>query len=205
MSVQNRSPAIKMWIKDVLDNDFVETEQQNGLKIGEILVVRANLIGVVISKVQEGRQGEIQAIEIEDSTGKICARTFDFAKNNADIGDCIFLIGRLRTYNNQKYIATEIIKKIDHPEWIELRRKELPLVEEKQTAPPIIEEKKGIEAETELQKILLLIKQKDTGQGVDYDEILQAINSSKAEQMLQTLIQTGEIFHLTPTKIKVLE
>ena len=34
------------------------------------------------------------------------------------------IIGRPREYMNEKYIVTEILKKVDNPAWIELRKKE---------------------------------------------------------------------------------
>lgn len=205
MNTLNRSPAAKIWIKDINDAEFIDGEQ-SGIQLGDQIISRVNLMGVVINKTQEGQQGDIQTIDIEDATGKIQARTFDAVKkSNADVGDCVFLIGRVRKYNNQKYIATEIIKKINQPEWIEVRKKETPLQLQEQKIQPLQEEKKPIEKETELQKIILLIKQKDTGAGVDYDELQKEINSPNAEDMLQLLVQTGEIFHITPTRIKVLE
>ena len=201
--MQQKNTAVKIWIADINNNPLIQGDKTNpqGIIIDNQTITRINIIGAIINKTYEGKNKEIQTIEIEDNTGKICARTFEPTKHTkAEIGDCTLIIGKPRTYNNQKYIATEIIKKITDFNWIELRKKQLPaLKNEPQT------ETKQEPQEQETEKILLLIKQKDTGQGADYDEIIKEINKTNAEQILQTMIQTGEIFHTSPTKIKVLE
>lgn len=201
--MQQKNTAVKMWIADINNNPVTQGDKNNpqGIIINNQTITRINTIGVIINKIYEGKNGEIQTIEIEDGTGKIFARTFETIKHpKIEIGDCVLIIGKPRIYNNQKYIATEITKKITNFNWIELRKKELPEHKKENITEKIRET-----PEQETEKILLIIKQKDDGAGAEYEEILKEINTPNAEQILQNMIKTGEIFHTTPTKIKVLE
>ncbi len=206
MNTQTRICAQKVWIAEILNGKYVQGDDQTPAHIfsNNKNLLRVNLLGAIVAKTKEGQNNEIQTIELEDSTGKIFARTFDSKPINADIGDCIFLIGKIRAYNNQIYIAAEIIKKILQIEWISLRRQELPLPKEEPKIE-VIQELPQQEQENTAAKILELIRQKDPGNGADYEEIIQQSKIADAEKIIQTLIQKGEIFHVAPSKIKVLE
>src|SRR3989344_6511949 len=131
MPSQNTSHAEKIWISEILNGDYSSGDDKTPAQItcGKKTFSKVNLLGVVINKTVDGPQEEIQTIEIEDTTGKIPARTFDSKKAQIEVGDCIFLIGRPRMYNQQKYLIIDIAKKITQQEWIEVRQKELPLPE----------------------------------------------------------------------------
>lgn len=206
--IDTTGTAIKMWIKDVLTAKYTpgNDQTQSVLQIQDKKIIRVNIICVVVNKI---KQETIQTIDLEDGTGKIQARTFDTTKNlNVEVGDCIFLIGKPREYNNQKYIAIEITKKINQPEWIEVRKKEIPLpviqteIIAEKNKEQIIEQD---EESSKLLQIITLIKQNDEGNGAEYEKIIQDSKIPNTEQMLQTLLRNGEIFKVSPGKIKVLE
>lgn len=206
MNTQTRHCAQKVWIAEILNGKFIQGDDQTPAHVfsNNKNLLRVNILGAIVAKTKEGQNNEIQTIELEDGTAKISARTFDSKEIKAEIGDCVFLIGKIRAYNNQIYIAAEIIKKIEQIEWIQLRKKELPAPKEEQK-PEVTQELPKQEQENTAAKILELIRKKDPGNGADYDEIIQQSKIVDAEKIIQTLIQKGEIFHVAPSKIKVLE
>ena len=54
-------------------------------------------------------------------------------------------------------------------------------------------------------KIFDFIKQKDNGNGADFNEIVENYKESNAEKLIQFLLKEGEVFEISPGKLKVLE
>ena len=210
---QKRQVAYKATIKEILDGKYVVEEGWipnyiqclDGRKIARI-----NLIAVVIEK-PINPDINFESIILDDSTGKISVRDFEkkgiFSKIN--IGDVILMIGRPREYGNERYVLPEIIKKIDNPEWIklrklELRNKDINLQEEVQK--PIQKQREevieDVHKETSSEKIIDFIKKNDCGDGVD---ISQIIPLKDGEKTVRSLLELGEIFEVRPGRVKVLE
>jgi len=71
------------------------------------------------------------------------------------------------------------------------------------------EEKVGLEEKTEevmlpVQKILQLIKELDLGEGAMVDEIIEKSPIVNSEQLIEKMLEKGEIFQISPGKVKVL-
>ncbi|VVB80899.1 Uncharacterised protein [uncultured archaeon] len=113
---------------------------------------------------------------VDDSTGSILIRTFENAFDTK-IGDTVLVIGRPRIYDNQCYILGEIVKKID-PKWLEIREKIHPR-----------------------QDPISIIRALDTGEGADYQKVVNKIGEDKVIHLLST----GEIFETRPGKLRILE
>lgn len=201
MDIQKRAPAVKVWIHDILNaTHHPDEENTNTLILKDTRnIFRVNILAIVINKTNDA----IQTLDLEDGTGHIYARIFENDKiTPADVGDCILLIGRPREYQHTKYIAAEIIKKINDPLWITIRKLENPKTHypsQEQTAetsiqPPI----------NDTQKILDLITAKDTGSGAEYEEIIHESHLPNAETIIKLLLENGDIFHVSPGKIKLL-
>ena len=127
-----RQIARKILLSTIINNEYViEKEQEpNYLKVAPNLkIYRANVIAVVVGK---EKIGMITNLLLDDSSGKITARIFEESKSikNVEVGDCIQLIGKIRIYNEEKYISPEIVKKID-TQWLKLRSVELKKSNEK--------------------------------------------------------------------------
>ncbi len=125
-SKNQRQIAYKILLSTIIDNEYViEKEQEpNYLKVSpDIKIYRANVIAVVVGK---EKIGMITNLLLDDSSGKITARIFEESKSikNVEVGDCIQLIGKIRVYNEEKYVSPEIIKKIDLL-WLRVRSIEL--------------------------------------------------------------------------------
>ena len=90
-----------------------------GLKVS-----RVNIIAAMIYKSEDFNYS---SAVIDDGTGRIQLRSFE---NNAyfskiDVGDIVLIIGKIREFNNEKYIVPEILKRINNAKWVDVRRLEL--------------------------------------------------------------------------------
>ncbi len=216
---QKRQIAYKLKINQILEGTY---HQQEGWNPNYLLtqdnqkVSRANLIAVVVSQTQDQTTNLI----LDDGSGQITARIFDPPKNPLPkIGDTIIIIAKIREYNNQKYLMPEIIKTIKNQKWIEVRKLELKniqvpkKIEEEKTEPQNendegLEKSKASPEEISLvpyENILDLIKKLDQGQGADVDQIIKQSTLSDCEKLIEELLKEGDIFEISPGKVKILK
>lgn len=212
MENKQRQIAYKVRISRILKGEYVREEGwlPNYIIIEENRVSRINIMGVVIAKTDNKENGEIL---VDDKTGKISVRAFNnpLIFNNIKIGDFVLLIGRPREYNNEKYVVPEIIKKIQKS-WFELRLIELnklknqtliqtgKIKDEKQIKEELILDQ-IIKSKINSEDILGLIKRWDKGGGADYEKLVEKLGD---EKIIKTLLEEGEIFEITPGKLKAL-
>jgi len=209
METRKRQVAYKVKINDILKGEYVKEEGEwapNYITLGNKKISRVNLMVVVVSK-QNLENANYQLLVVDDGSGRISIRSFD-ENNNFDgieIGDILLVIGRPREYLNEKYIVSEILKKINNPLWIEVRKLEL---SNKKEATEQIEKAEIKEEEIEEDvntKIFNLIKEADNGEGADIEDIIKKSNIRKAEEILKKLLEHGEVFEIRPGKLKILE
>ena len=172
-------------------------------------------MAVVVSK-QDSENANSQSLLIDDGSGRISIRTFEEGNkfNNVGVGDFVLVVGRPREYLNEKYIVSEILKKVGDPLWVELRKLELESgkTDGKQTGES---EDKHTDSKIEIKeeavvedintKIFNLIKDVDRGEGADTQEIITKSNIDEAESIIKKLLEHGEVFEIKPGKLKVLE
>lgn len=204
---QKRQIAYKVRIKDILDGRYVKEEgwQPNYIVTEDNREVsRVNLMGIIVEKQFEFDRA---IAIIDDGSGKITIRTFnDINLDNLEIGDILLVIGRPREYNNEKYIMPEILRKIKNKKWIDFRKKELEKeLREVKEEEKIEKEVKEERIESPSEKIFNLIKKLDSGDGVNFDEVINKVNIENAEKIINNLLIEGEIFQNKPGKLKVLE
>ena len=199
-----RSVAVKVSIKDVLQSQYIHSNEDNPSYLKwKIDIIRLNLMGVVIKK---EKVGSITNILVEDGTGEIVIRLFE--ENNQleelNVGDTILIVGKPREYNQERYVAPEIIKKIN-PLWLKVRSLEIPKSEKVEENKPIerpVQKKEEIVLPFE--KITQLIKELDKGEGVLIEEIIEKSSISETEQVIEKMLANGDIFQNNPGKVKVL-
>jgi len=197
-----RLVAKKIRISDLLKGKYVKEEgwTPNYIITEYGNVSRANILATVIAKNEDG------SFLIDDGSANINVRSFDEKIFNVDIGDLILIIGKPREWNNQKYILPELVRKIEDKRWSEVRKLELKNLKKTEQQETKISE--PVEEEiisSPYQKMLDLIRKKDTGQGAEYQEILILSNLRDSEKILTTLLEEGEIFEIKPGRLKVLE
>ena len=121
-----RQVAYKIPIKEIHRGDFIKENEDTPnylLTSDEKKIYRLNLIGIIINK---ELVGSITNLFIEDGTGNIIVRSFEENKyvETINVGEIILVIGKVRVFNDQKYISPEIIKKTT-ANWLKLRSIEL--------------------------------------------------------------------------------
>ena len=113
---QKRNIAFKIKISDILSADLSSLD-----------ISRVNVIATLVDKVE--KPNYISSI-IDDGTGSISLRGFEnkniFSK--VDVGDIVLVIGKVREFNNEKYLIPEIIKKVNNVQWVDIRKLEEVLV-----------------------------------------------------------------------------
>ncbi len=209
-----RNVAVKSAIKEIILSTFVLENEQNpnhllteeGQKI-----FRINVIATIISK---EKQGSITNLLIDDGTDKIIARSFEDNEtiNCLKIGDVISIIGKVRVYNQEKYISPEIIKPV-HPLWLKIRSLELKTKIEKyhfKTDGCLQDLKAKSAAEVQedsllpIQKLSKIIEELDQGDGVPIELILDKSPLENTDQLIEKMLRTGDLFQNKPGKIKIL-
>ncbi|MDD5086995.1 MAG: OB-fold nucleic acid binding domain-containing protein [Candidatus Nanoarchaeia archaeon] len=224
---QKRQVACKARISELIRGEYVKEQGWNPNYISTEdgrQISRINLIAAVISLNDDGNQ---QSVVVDDGSANIQLRTFE--KNEMlsllDVGDIVLVIGRPREYGSEKYIMPEIIKKIENKKWIDVRKLELDIEENKKRGlKSNIKEKQDIKKEKEYsieeidekpeikinmgkdhETIYDKVKELDNGDGADIDEIIKKSKVSNAEEIIKKFMMEGEMFEIRPGKIKILE
>lgn len=204
---QERQVAVKLRIKEIKEGDYVTEEgwkpnyllTKRGIKVS-----RANLMGVVLDKEENG---SMVNLVLDDGSGKIMVRSFEEIKGlkSIGVGESVLVVGKLRAYNEEKYVAPEIIKKVNKT-WLKVRGLELeenclsgdPEVPAEEESP-VEEEEFMVAKNTE---IIEVIKELDKGEGALIEEVVEKIE--KGEEMVEKMLEKGEIFQNLPGRVKVL-
>ena len=130
METENKSffrfPAEKISIQELEEGEYIEEKEQNP----NYLLVNKNKkifrINIIATLVHKELRGSVTSILIDDGSGKITLRIFEENKTafHLEVGDVVQVIGKIRIFNQEKYIFPEIIKKIN-PVWLKVRSLEV--------------------------------------------------------------------------------
>lgn len=196
---RKRDIAHKITIINLLNAPYVKTEsdQPNYIEWAGMQIGRINVIGVLVSK----EQGDIPSVVLDDGSGLVRVTIFDEAMyDQTQVGSTALIIGRIREYDGSRYISAEIVKGVDS-RWADVRKRELSRQVQSQ-------DKEEVAAETVIgngvsTKVYELVKELDEGNGADTSIILEKVDD--AEQIIKSLLETGDLFEVAPGKLKVLE
>lgn len=185
-----------------------------GLKVN-----RAMVAGIVIET------GE-KTITIDDSTDTIKVQSFEEfpAFDNIKPKDTVLIIGKVREYGADKYIAPEIcskirlddvkyfnenkekLKKIYSEGKIEQKTIEAEFSNGQDVVKEIVEEKmESTNNNNYIEKVLTYIEDEDQGSGVEKVKILDKFPIEDIGDVIDTLILEGDIFEIKPSVFKVLK
>ncbi len=225
-----RQTAYKIKINTLLEEKYVKTDgwNPNFIIMNGIEISRVNVIGAVISNELE-TFGSVayRNVMIDDGTGKISLRNFENpeALSGIEVADVVLVIGKLREYGSERYILSEIVKKIEDKRWIEQRNLEIELLlrkikrkmpakenEEAVVTEEVVEKAenfiaKDAEIKNNSHSVYELVKDLDKGDGADYEEVLKKANFNhikNAENVIRKLLESGEIFEIRAGRLKVI-
>src|SRR3989338_6698807 len=182
-----RQPANIIWVSSINNGIYVKQEGEfapNYVDINGKKVSRINLIATVIQKT-ETEENRFSSITLDDGSAQIRAKVWGEdtrIMKEINVSDLVLVIGKLREYQQEMYIVPEVLKKIS-------------VQEEKMT---------GSNEQTR-QKIINKIEELDKGDGAEISEVLSksGMREEDAEKILQSLVLEGEVFNISPTKIKL--
>ena len=202
---QKRQVAYKARISDILNSGFAKDDMSAGyIKLNGLNVSRVNVIASIILKSGDGMS--YNSAMIDDGTGKIILRTFENTNlfSGVDVGDIVLVVGKIRVYNNERYIFPEIVKKLEKTEWMSLRKIELKnnIIE---VDNPAAEEIVDDPIQNTNQEVYILIKRLDSGEGASIEEVISESKNPDAEKIIGRLLENGDVFEIRPGKLKVLE
>ncbi len=227
-----RSTAYRIKLKNIVNSDYEKREGFNPsvIKYNNLEISRVNIIASVVGKYLTDDQNYC-AITIDDGSETIRIKNFGAEVNiikNVDIGDIVRVIGKIKEYNDEKYIVGELVKKIN-PNWLIVNELQLTSnsennnskinessneinsikLEENTDEEEIIsisssEEKSSINIK---QEILNYIKNNDSGSGVMMDIVTSTIKeeNDKIKDALFELLKVGEIYEPKKGILKILD
>src|SRR3989338_1031194 len=188
---QKRQIACKVNILDIL----------NGTNFS-----RVNIIATLVYKSEDLNY---DSAIIDDGGGRILVRGFEKSNifSNVDVGDVVLVVGKIRDFNNERYIIPEILKKVEDAGWMNVRKLEL------RKSSVVIEDTTkdkngGLIEDIKLDnhaEVYDLIKKLDEGDGVLIDDVIKSSKIGDAEEIINRLLENGDIFEIKPGKLKILE
>ena len=193
-----RYVAYKIYPEEFLDNEVID----NALIIEGRKVRRVRILG----KVENINIGNIISFYVDG----VNVRYFEDKPVYIEEGDIVDVIGRPRTYDGEKYVMAEIIRKRDE-RWTKLRDLEI-----KKTRKYLLERAEPYEEDLEEEiyaeilnpdiikdKILVLIEK--VGE-ITFEELAGMVNipEEDLEKYLSELKESGDIFEPRPGVYKTL-
>ncbi len=193
-SIPSRSIAQKVFIKELHDADRE--------------LSRVRVLATVVDKFVSDT-GSFGSLTLDDGSDTVQARVFreDLEKIGAiRPGDLVDLIGRVREYNGENYIALETAARVEDPNWELVRKLELYMrpeggvvvaaaeAQEENASGPLVEEESISEDKGIL--VLNLLEELDEGDGVGYGELLSkgSLSEKELEDILGDLMGSGDIY-----------
>jgi len=204
--MDNRT-AVKLFVRDVTDRSLNKEEGQlSYIDFEGSLVSTVRLMGVVVSKYETDR---FTIITLDDATETISVRVFGEdidLLTDVKVGQTFDVIGTLRDYEEETYIAPRIVKMIEDPNWEVVRSLEL-LIQAKRLGADVAHETLIDEEEesTDLKPLVMeAIEKIDEGDGADYNSILRdsGLEDAQLDETLNSLLGDSEIYEPKIGKFK---
>ena len=227
-----RSTAYRIRLKNIVNSPYEKREGFNPsvIKFNNLEISRVNVIASIVGKYLTDDQNYC-AITLDDGSETIRVKNFGAEVGvikELNVGDIVRIIGKVKEYNEEKYIAGEI-SKVLNPNWLIVNEIELSNQNqtEKDTSTTdsinkVIETKTNSSDNEEIisissesgdsessikQKILQYLKNNDNGTGVIMDQIMTSldVSSEEVKDSLYELLKVGEIYEPKKGILKILD
>jgi len=202
-----REVAKKVRVVDLIGGIFRQGEKENKepsylITPQKIKVSRVNIVGTVVEKYISETQSYAYIV-VNDLTESIRVKFFgDDLKliEDINIGDIVTVIGKVREYNGEIYIAAEACAKTDIK--TELRRKK-EVIEFLSSIPK--EDKKEENMEEYKQTVLRFLREMDDGNGVEIGKIIDMLNLPLQilDRVITELLDEKKIIEVLPLVYKI--
>lgn len=217
-----RNTAYKVWIADLLSRAYFKGEGQfdaGYVDIKNKKVSRVNLISGVVDKFSGDNYSYLT---LDDGSGSVQVKAWEEATKlflDVDVGDLVLVIGKVKQYGGSVYVVPEVVRKIGNPLWLRLRKLELvkeygdvarvdkvasgEFNEDSNAVLTVVEEKVQDKLPMSREVILSLVESLDSGDGADLEKVVDESRIAEAREVIQELVQEGEIFELHSGKLRI--
>ncbi len=209
-----RPPAVKINLKQIITSNYIQEKEQNPnyIILNNQPIYKINVIAAIVFKEEIGT---MIILLLDDSTARIVCRVFEENKEakEAQIGDIIHIIGKVRVYNQEKYITPEILKRTNAL-WLKMRKEELKYEEnnhpeEKTKVTQNSPNSSNDQSQTNniilpQDKIFEIITKLDKGDGVRIEEIIDKSPLDNTQLWIDKMLERGDLFQNQPGKVKIL-
>ena len=200
-----RHIAFKFRIGDILaGKPIFDGERFSFVELGDKKIVRVNLVGNIVDKYNSEGDRHYSFFTLDDGSGQIKLKSFgDDADKFKEFsqGQTIVVVGVLRNWNNETYIAPEIMKEQD-TKYLLVRKMELEKERSKISDP--LGKDKVIAVKD---KILSAIKSAESEGGIEVDKIIMSLRDISPviiNQEIQKFLEEGIVFEPRPGKVRYL-
>ncbi len=200
--------AFKVFVRDAVERALNKDEDNRSyIEYDGQQIFTVRVMGVVVSKYDSER---FTILTLDDATETVSVRFFGEDKDmaaNVSVGDTVDVIGTLREYEEETYIAPRIITEIEDLNWEVVRNLELLLRAKKAGIAVSQEEVLDTEEEqvSDLKPIVLsLIERLDEGDGADYNSILKesGLKDTELDPTLNDLLSNSDVYEPKIGKFK---
>lgn len=155
-------------------------------------IEKASVIAILVE-----RHGD--RLVVDDGTGRLDVRLFADRDQAASllVGHPLHVIGSPREHEGSRYLVAEIVKGLENPVWVRVRRAELRNEEPVHGEAPVPQETGDYEA------VLARIKELDKGEGAPLEEVTTPFENG--DELVRTLLAEGEVFEIRAGRLKVLD
>lgn len=212
-----RHTAYKLRIGDILIgkpvmNNVNETERFAFLELGNRKVFRINIVGNIVERYDaepsdSGEGKKYVFFTLDDGSGQIRLKIFgDDSERfkNVSQGQTVVIIGTLKHWNNELYIAPEIIRETV-PKYLLLRKLETEKEKGQKNYSSNVQEKEQIIAIKD--RILDMVKGSEDNGGIELETLIEKLKDFSPgliNQEIQRLLEEGIIFEPRPGRIRYL-
>ena len=200
-----RNIAYKMRIGDILSGKpVIENEKFAFLDLNGLRVRRVNVAASIVEKYESEGEKKFIFTKIDDGSGQISLKLFgdDVERlKNFSMGEIIVVIGSVRFFNGETYIAPETIV-VQDPKYLLVRKIEL---EKSPLQVMKIETAAQVPTTSSIkEKIVDVIKNADASGGVETNKISVKINepADKVNKEVLKMIEEGFVFEPRPGVVR---
>jgi len=216
--VIQRQTAHKIWLSNLNNGTFVQGFKSSEgfspsyVEIKDLKISRVNVIATIVD-LFKSEDGNYFSFTLDDGTATIRMKAFNEDTNallNIEKGNQVLIVGRVREYQGELYIAPEITKKIIDPNITLIRKAELlknlgkPEEFKFQANALMIQAKlpqqpRDPSHEELRQKIIdMLVQKEDTGAEISTLSTLIQKDDQTTETVIKELLLEGEIYENKP-------
>jgi RPA family protein len=232
-----RSVAYRVWISEIGSGPYVKQEgfNPNYIELKGKQVSRVQIMGTVVGTFTS-EDGNYGALTLDDGSDTIRVKAFgpDVANiKDAKVGQLVRFVGKIKEYNDERYLAPDFAAKVEDPNWVTVWKLELgeapeavkateaPMTENKPTQTQVEQAPAGEKPDTDksekssavssdnsedLPNFAAIIAKLDSGDGAEMDKVISESKLDEAEAKLHIidLLKQGEVYEPRKGKLKVL-